>query len=236
MPRRTKSAAVNDRSPRSTRSTIASGSSSSRSAFCVQAGGAPTIRDTSAAVSDGSSAMIARAARANCTGSGLRWWKFSANCMVSASRREMPSISVKRHCSAESAASSTSSIAANRRCPASSSYGLASSPVARTSGGCNRPVSRIETASSCTSSSRPVRMFAITRTSSSGAVITLCGLPAVSPTGGWRSSARRASRSDRARPPRASARLLLLLLGACRQTSGGASKQTRRRDRSRSRR
>ena len=36
-----------------------------------QAGGAPTIRDTSAAVSVGSSAMISRAARANCTGSGL---------------------------------------------------------------------------------------------------------------------------------------------------------------------
>ena len=40
--------------------------------------------------------MIRRAARANATGSGLDWWKFSANCIVSASRREMPSTTVKR--------------------------------------------------------------------------------------------------------------------------------------------
>ena len=86
-------------------------------------------------------------------------------------------------------------MAANRRWPASSSYGLSASSVARTSGGCSSPVSRIEIASSCSSSSRPVRMFAITRTSLNGAVITLCGLPAVSATGGCRSSARRASRS-----------------------------------------
>ena len=105
MPRRTKSAAVNERSPRSTRATIASGSSSSRSALRVQDGGAPTIRETSAAVSAGSSAMIWRAARANITGSGLLWWKFSANCIESASRREMPSTSVKRHSCGSSASS-----------------------------------------------------------------------------------------------------------------------------------
>ena len=112
MPRRTKSAAVNERSPRSTRSTIASGSSSSRSALRVQAGGAPTMRDTSAAVSDGSSAMISRAARANWTGSGFEWWKFSANCIVSASRREMPSTTVKRQSDSSPSAWSISRIAA----------------------------------------------------------------------------------------------------------------------------
>ena len=37
-------------------------------------------------------------------------------------------------------------------------------PVSRTSGGCSRPVSRIETASSCRSSSAPVRMLVIART------------------------------------------------------------------------
>ena len=73
-----------------------SGSSSSFSDLRVQSTGAPTIRDTSAAVSDSSSFMISRTARANWTGSGLLWWKFSANCIVSASRVETPSTSVKR--------------------------------------------------------------------------------------------------------------------------------------------
>ena len=198
MPRRTRSAEVNERSPRSTRSTIGCGSSSSRSALRVHAIGAPTRRDTSAAVSDSSSAMIRRAARANWTGSGLLWWKFSANCIVSASRREIPSITVKRQSCGSPSASSTSAIAARRRWPASSSYGWSSSSVARTSGGCSSPVSRIETASSWMSVSGPVRMLVIGRTADSGAVIVRCGLPAVSATGARRRSAARTSRCVRA--------------------------------------
>ena len=174
-----------------------SGSSSSFSDLRVQSTGAPTIRDTSAAVSDSSSFMISRTARANWTGSGLLWWKFSANCIVSASRVETPSTTVKRQSTASSA-SSSSFIAANRRWPASSSYGCSSSPVSRTSGGCRSPVSRMETASSWMSSSGPVRMLVIVRTCASGAVIGRCALAAVSSSGGRRRSSRSASCSSRA--------------------------------------
>ncbi len=114
------SAAVKARSPASTRSAIA-GRSSSFSAPRVQSAGAPVRRETSAAVSAGSSIMICRTARANMIGSGFLWWKFSANWSVSASRRLIPTRRSNAHVRGSPSASSTSRIAATRRKPATSS-------------------------------------------------------------------------------------------------------------------